>query len=694
MARSPDSHSETSTRATGRGESSPDWSSLLGTDTADGVLAELGRGAAHRVVALDLERTDETPALVGSWRGAGEARVERSARIDGDPEWRLVAQMSDDDRAALAAFERVVGVLAAWRGVRGVLAESEAGLAARSHELDLVQALGRRAAEARRPEELFRATAAVLQHGPALDLVLAAWVADGACRSSAYLSRPFTDAYIGPLVERASRFLGLPAVDRCDRVELETHDAARGVRDRFREEDVILLPVMRRGRPAACLLVVPARAADEGQLRVLYSASNQLALHLDRILTVREAEADRFRSIVDSMPQGVLLADEALRVVQANRAARRMLTEAGAGAEVSLTELLARWELTDLVARVQERGESVVEGEVRHDADTLWSVTVSPLGGEEREDAGLVFVITDVSESRRLQTRLAQSEKMSSLGQMISGVAHELNNPLASIIGYAQLVAATAKDERLAPRLETMRREAERCRRIVENLLSFARRRDPESKPLSLNQSVLNTCSLLDYQLRVDDVTLETELSPDLTTILGDAHQLEQVLVNLLTNAHHAIRQTGRAGRVWIRTLPHPRGGALLEIVDDGPGIPEAIRTRIFDPFFTTKEPGQGTGLGLSLAYGIVTAHGGTIETEARPEGGTVFRLAFPLAGAAPVERRPAAAASRPVRPGRILVVDDEEPLARMICDALSTDGHLAEWASNGQVALERVGPG
>jgi CheY-like chemotaxis protein/anti-sigma regulatory factor (Ser/Thr protein kinase) len=276
---------------------------------------------------------------------------------------------------------------------------------------------------------------------------------------------------------------------------------------------------------------------------------------------------------------------------------------------------------------------------------------------------------------------------------MISGVAHELNNPLASIIGYAQLVAATGRDEKLASRLETMRREAERCRRIVENLLSFARRREPESKPLALNQSVRNVCSLLDYQLRVDDVSIETELSPELPTIQGDAHQLEQVLVNLLTNAHHAIRQTGRAGRVWIRTTVDA-GGVLLEIADDGPGIPEAIRSRVFDPFFTTKDPGQGTGLGLSLVYGIVTAHGGTIELQPRSPGGTVFRLRFEARTASRSERQEPDAVQRPFRSGRILVVDDEEPLARMICDALSTDGHVAEWASNGQVALERVGQG
>ena len=232
---------------------------------------------------------------------------------------------------------------------------------------------------------------------------------------------------------------------------------------------------MRQEQPVACLLVIASGTPDEERMRVLYSATNQLSLHLDRVLTVRESEADRFRSIVDSMPQGVLLTDACLRLLCSNRPAREMLSAVGMSASEDLTQLIETLELSPQVERVLAGLAPLAECEVRPDDERVWTVTVSPVtgsvGGSEQ---GLVLVLTDVSERRRLQQQLTQAEKMSSLGRMISGVAHELNNPLASILGYAQLVAAGTTDEKLARRLQILRREADRCRKIVENLLSFA----------------------------------------------------------------------------------------------------------------------------------------------------------------------------------------------------------------------------
>jgi len=323
----------------------------------------------------------------------------------------------------------------------------------------------------------------------------------------------------------------------------------------------------------------------------------------------------------------------------------------------------------------------------------VWALTASALPPVRGKVGGLVFVMNDVTESRRLQGQLAQSEKMSSLGQMISGVAHELNNPLASIVGYAQLVQGAGTNERTTRHLEVLSREAERCKKIVKNLLSFARRHDPQHGTLSLNQTAENVLSLLEYQLRVDDIQLLRELDSNLPAMEGDPHQLEQVLVNLITNAAQAIRKTGEPGQVTVRTTMEGDRMIVLEVRDDGPGIPSKMRSRVFDPFFTTKAPGEGTGLGLSLVYGIVTAHGGTIDILEHDGRGTRFRLNFPLGERKSTPARQESVVPDPVQGavGRILVVDDDPSVARLICDALELEGHVTRRAADGKVALRRL---
>ena len=570
---------------------------------------------------------------------------------------------------------------------------AERRLAARSRELDALQRLGRRAAEAQTADELFVTVIAALHRAEELDLALVAFEWDGGSVLRLHLSRPFDESYVREVVTRAWRFLGWPGEPQEPRrSELDGFDAARGRRGPFREEDIVLLPLVRAGRPAACLVVVPTAATDEQRLRLFYSASNQLSLHLDRLLRARQAETDRFRAMFEAMPQGVVLTDRNLRVIQANRSAERMLADCGGGA-ARFDSLLERLALMPQVQDVRGGRCNVAEGEAQPDGDRTWSLTVSRMLDEEGAKDRLVFVLTDITERRRLQRQLAQSEKMSSLGQMISGVAHELNNPLASIVGYTQLIRGAAQgDGPLHKRLEVLGREAERCRKIVQNLLSFVRHHEPEHKPLSLNQVVENVVALLRYQLRVDGIRVDSELDTGLPALEGDAHQLEQVLVNLLTNAAQAIRQTGEPGTVTLRTRPASAGGVMLEIRDTGPGIPETARSRIFDPFFTTKGPGEGTGLGLSLVYGIVTAHGGTIETLHHEGPGTTFRIRLPGGRSEPrAETLARTPSPPPATAGRVLVVDDDEAVARLICDALDKDGLIAQRASDGWQALERL---
>jgi two-component system NtrC family sensor kinase len=571
------------------------------------------------------------------------------------------------------------------------LSRAKSRLAARTRELDLIQTLSRRAAEAQAPEELFAAAVAVLQRSEDLDAALVADSSAGALRLSVFLSRPLSDDCLDELARRAGSVLGwdpdaLPALQTR---ELDAFDEGRGLRRRFTEEDLVLLPVLRKERAVACVLVLPSREVGEGQLRLLYSAGNQLSLHLDRILTAREAEADRFRTILDSMPQAVLLADDELRLLQSNPAARRLLDKQKPASAESLGEFVRRLGLSDAVEQVRGGGAACADVEVTLD-EQVFLVTVSPLSAEPGSER-LVLVITEVTERRRMQRRLAQSERMSSLGQMISGVAHELNNPLASILGYSQLIGVGSGDEQLTKRVDVLQTEARRCQRIVQNLLSFARQHEPERRPLSLNEVVRSVLALMGYQLKVNGIQVETELDAELPALTGDAHQLQQVLVNLLSNAQQAIRSQSESGAVAIRTRAGDDGAIVLEVIDSGPGIPEATRHKIFDPFFTTKPEGEGTGLGLSLSYGIVTGHGGSIEAPPSEGKGARFVITIPHAASpeAGAERRDEPARSPRVPAARILVVEDETALAGMICDVLAADGHRTQVARDGREALE-----
>jgi len=273
----------------------------------------------------------------------------------------------------------------------------------------------------------------------------------------------------------------------------------------------------------------------------------------------------------------------------------------------------------------------------------------------------------------RTQEQLLQSEKMSALGQMISGVAHELNNPLTAILGYAQLL----EDERLEPRhreyLDKIFKQAHRTHRIVQNLLSFARQSKPFKQLLDLRRVLEDALALRDYDLKASNITIEQEIAPGLPQVFGDAHQLEQVFLNIVNNALDSMLEAARGGRLRLRAF-REHDQVTVEFHDSGAGIRDP--KRIFDPFYTTKPVGKGTGLGLSICYGIIKAHGGEILARNHAKGGALFQVRLPVAGPtapSPVAARPSSSAVR-LR-GRILLVDDEEPILELERQALSYAG-------------------
>jgi len=318
-----------------------------------------------------------------------------------------------------------------------------------------------------------------------------------------------------------------------------------------------------------------------------------------------------------------------------------------------------------------------------------------PVLDREGRAVGWLELYYDVTGERQIQSKLLQTEKMAAVGQLVSGIAHELNNPLTAIMGYGQLLLGQGLAPEQYSEASKVFQQAERARRIVKNLLYFARENEPERTRVDLNEIVERTLALRSYELRVENILVECELAGDLPETMADPYQLQQVVLNLLTNAEQALLQERGQGKVKIKTRVADGQRIAIEISDDGPGVPRGIASRIFDPFFTTKPPGVGTGLGLSIVYGIVKQHGGEVTFENQSGGGARFVVELPVLDIPAHERQLAqpelASAARPVRSGRILVVEDEPSVAQLIVDVLGEEGHQVEAVLESQEGLARL---
>jgi two-component system NtrC family sensor kinase len=290
---------------------------------------------------------------------------------------------------------------------------------------------------------------------------------------------------------------------------------------------------------------------------------------------------------------------------------------------------------------------------------------------------------------RRTQEQLLQSEKMSAVGQLISGVAHELNNPLTAILGYAQLLESEGLNERAQDFVGKLFKQAQRTHRVVQNLLSFARQRKPQKTQVDLRRVLEETLTLRDYDLKVNNIRVERELDASVPGVTADPHQLEQVFLNIINNAVDAMLEVGRGGTLRARVYAQD-GHVLAEFHDSGPGLKDP--KRIFDPFYTTKAVGKGTGLGLSICYGIVQEHGGDIVAFNRPEGGAVLQVRLPAArqvsSAEPVVPLPPREVM--IR-GRVLLVEDEEAVLEFERDVLVGAGAEVVAISRSEDARSRL---
>ena len=407
--------------------------------------------------------------------------------------------------------------------------------------------------------------------------------------------------------------------------------------------------------------------------------------------TLSRSEA-RYRNLVESASDAIVTLDANGRFTTVNHAAEII---SGYRREELVGQWFAPMLSDDELPKALAHFQKALAGETglfetqfyRKDGEGR---TISVTYSTPQRDEEVLCLIRDVTDQKMLQEQLIQSEKMSAIGQLVSGVAHELNNPLAGISAFAQLLLAEKRfppDQRTAA--ETIYSEARRASRIVQNLLTFARQHKAEKGPAAMNQVLDDTLELRGYELRVRGIDVRREYDEALPDTMGDAHQLQQVFLNLITNAEQAMeRAEGRHHRLTVRT--RRAGDAIrIEIEDTGSGVPVNLLERIFNPFFTTKPTGHGTGLGLSISLGIVREHEGRIWAENAAQGGARFVVELPVIAPRASGEFPAALAAHPVGDSlHILVVDDEASVRVALQRYLAARGHDVETTASGQDAL------
>ena len=437
-----------------------------------------------------------------------------------------------------------------------------------------------------------------------------------------------------------------------------------------------VVPVQRRGERVGAVVIVSTEAHTFSPLELerVEAMADLLSVALanaELFQTMKQAEW-RFRTLFRAAPDAVLTVLHATgRIREANDAVREVfglephqvigktLIELLLPADAGTMEAALAAAFAGKPARVE------VQVAMPNGATRVVALAASRL--PQADPPSVLLIGRDMTQERELRVRLMESDRLAAVGELVAGVAHEVNNPLSSISAFAQLLL---RESTLTPSqresIDVIRTETTRASQVVKDLLAFARRSEPQRAPLDINALVARTVRMRQYQFAEASVRVDTDLADELPSVMGDARQLQQVCLNLLTNAVQAMTTMG-GGTLRVRS--YAVGDAVcLDVSDSGTGVSPSVRAHIFEPFFTTKKEGEGTGLGLSVSYGIVTAHGGTIEVAETSATGSVFRVTLPSVTAPPTDSDGASeplpfTLRSPLAGIRLLFVDDEAAL-------------------------------
>lgn len=436
------------------------------------------------------------------------------------------------------------------------------------------------------------------------------------------------------------------------------HGAARG--DRWRTE--VSVPVLAGGRVAGVLLLADTTpgAVPPERIGVLADAARRVGEAIQRLERQRSVEQRRTALLLRQMREGILLLAPDGQVQMANPAAQQMLAASPGAPATGRPTHLGQLALADLARTppgAARRFVTRLPDQAGAEARTLSGSALVLADGATC--VGTLVTVADVTEEQATRRRVEHAEKMTLVGQTLAGVAHELNNPLAALLGYADLLRGQEMPATVRGPVDKMRDQALRATRIVRNVMDYARRRSPERHPVPLPEIARSVVELFAYEARIAGVELTSEVPEGLPPVLGDRHALQQVLVNLVQNALHALETYDGARAIRLHAFAD---GERVEVSvsDSGPGVPLDLRARIFLPFVTTKSPTRGTGLGLAISRSIAREHGGDLLLHPPSEGGATFTLRLPVARKAPAGAEAPAHAPERLGQHRILVVDDE----------------------------------
>ncbi len=496
---------------------------------------------------------------------------------------------------------------------------------------------------------------------------------------------------------------------RLDQVRAGT---ALKVKTDFLVRAILQVPLM-VGDQVIGVLAVDNRQSDrpfsENDQYLLATLADYAAIAIEnaRLYEQVKQSEQRYRDLFANAYDLIFMLDRELKITSINNVGQQLTgypVEELTGRPLWALCSPESWKTAEPVLRelLQGRGVQPFELELlRRDQEQVFLEVSAQVMLNGSGVKGVHCIARNLTDRRRLEQQLIQSEKLSAIGQLVAGVAHELNNPLTSVSGYAQLLL---RDQRLPeePRqdIEQIHAQSERAAKIVQNLLIFAREHKPERRMVVINDALRSALALQSYQLKVDNIGVALDLEPNLPATTADPHQLQQVFLNLITNARHAMVEKGGRGMLTLRTsvAPAPDGSEAIrvEIGDSGVGIPEWNLKKIFNPFFTTKPVGQGTGLGLSICFGIVREHEGQIWAESQQGLGTRVYLSLPLRVQGDTETSLPApsrgASEEPESALNVLVVDDEEPVVRLMARLLRDLGHRSTVVTSGEAALQALG--
>ena len=466
---------------------------------------------------------------------------------------------------------------------------------------------------------------------------------------------------------------------------------------------LIAVPLIHRGAPLGVftLLFREDRETTPDEIEWLNSAGRQIALAINNVQMFERVQRARqeWEATVDSIGDAMLIHDRDYRVLRVNRALAewcRMPTRAivGHGCQELTGVLCGALCAHDCPAFGPSFGsEPAIDEFTLTDPLRIIERHTYPVRDQDGEAIAAVHLFRDVTESRRMQEELGQAGKLATMGQLISSVAHELNNPLTVILGNASLLESDAAPADIPQCVSEIRTAAQRCTRAVEDLLAFSRPHEPTREAVDVNACIKEALRWETSKLHTRGIEIVTKLAPVPVT-LADPHQLQQLFLNILVNARQALAANSKPGTLRIRTLHLADNTIRVEVSDNGAGIPLEHQTRIFEPFFTTKEEGKGTGLGLAICARIIDEHGGRISVRSREGEGSTFVIDLPVVsqGEQSLETtEDAAAALAPAVPLSALIVDDEPDVARVVQLSLQRAGHRCAVEVSGVRAAERL---